>query len=157
MKQKKLLYKILLALVVLLILLFLASPMLAVVGASFSNTKYFQFPPESFSLRWYKEAFRNKEHIRSLMNSLKIAGCTMLVADVICIPACFALTRCGTSPVVLHHSGAAVPAGHRPWRGLDALAGEAGLAGQFLDVGIGARGVGDALLYAGSGGQPQRV
>ena len=95
MKQKKLLYKILLALVVLLILLVLASPMLAVVGASFSNTKYFQFPPESFSLRWYKEAFRNKEHIRSLMNSLKIAGCTMLVADVICIPACFALTRCG--------------------------------------------------------------
>ena len=93
MKQKKMIGKIALTLVALLILLFIASPMIAVVGASFSDTKYFQFPPEGFSLRWYKEAFKNKEHIRSLMNSLKIAFSTMLVADAICIPACFALTR----------------------------------------------------------------
>lgn len=93
MKRKKFISQMILSVIVILILLFLVSPMIAVVGASFSDTKYFQFPPTSFSLRWYEEAFSNKEHIKSMMASIKIALCTMVLADLICIPACFALTK----------------------------------------------------------------
>lgn len=93
MKRKKYISKVVFSVIVILILLFIVSPMIAVVGASFSDTKYFQFPPASFSLRWYSEAIKNGEHISSLLTSVKIACCTMLVADLICIPACFALTK----------------------------------------------------------------
>lgn len=93
MKRKKFIPKTIFSIIVILILLFIVSPMIAVVGASVSNTEYFQFPPTSFSLRWYKEAFQNREHINSLASSLKIAVCAMLAGDLLCIPACFALTR----------------------------------------------------------------
>ena len=53
--------KVILTIVAVLILLFIASPAIAVVGASFSNTKVFSFPPQGFSLRWYKEAFQNRD------------------------------------------------------------------------------------------------
>ena len=93
MKRKQLISRFLLAFVAILILLFLVSPMIAVVGASFSDAGYFEFPPSKLSLHWYKEAFSNREHIKSLAASLKIACTTMIVADVLCIPACFALTK----------------------------------------------------------------
>lgn len=93
MKRKKFISRFILSVVVILVLLFIVSPMIAVVGASFSSAKYFEFPPANLSLRWYEKAFKNKEHIRSLAASLKIAFCTMLVGDLICIPACYALTK----------------------------------------------------------------
>lgn len=93
MTRKKYASQILLAVISILILLFLVSPMIAIVGASFSGQQYFEFPPSSLSLQWYREAFHNREHLTSLRYSLLIALATMLIADVLCIPATFALTR----------------------------------------------------------------
>lgn len=69
MKRRKFITKMIYSIIVILILLFIVSPMVAVVGASFSTTKYFQFPPQGFSLKWYQEAMGNKEHINALMIS----------------------------------------------------------------------------------------
>ena len=44
MKRRKFITKMIYSIIVILILLFIVSPMVAVVGASFSTTKYFQFP-----------------------------------------------------------------------------------------------------------------
>ena len=64
MKRRKFITKMIYSIIVILILLFIVSPMVAVVGASFSTTKYFQFPPQGFSLKWYQEAMGNKEHTK---------------------------------------------------------------------------------------------
>lgn len=93
MKKKKFISRFIFSVVVILVLLFIISPMIAVVGASFSAAKYFEFPPTSLSLHWYQEALDNKEHIRSLAASLKVACCTMVMADLLCIPACYGLTK----------------------------------------------------------------
>lgn len=93
MKRRKFITKMIYSIIVILILLFIVSPMVAVVGASFSSTKYFQFPPQGFSLKWYQEAMGNKEHINALMISLKVAVCAMILSNLVCLPACFGLTK----------------------------------------------------------------
>lgn len=39
-----------------LLLISLPAPILIIIGASFSDTSYIQFPPEGLSLRWYRDA-----------------------------------------------------------------------------------------------------
>lgn len=96
--------KVVLTIVAILILLFIASPAIAVVGASFSNTKVFSFPPQGFSLQWYDAAFHNREHLNALSVSLKLALVVTLMSGLICVPACFALKR-GTKKITKAVSG----------------------------------------------------
>lgn len=93
MKFKKKISGIILGFFVILILFFLLAPVIAVVGGSFNGEVYFAFPPNSFSLRWYKEAMRNKEHLKSLKSSVQISATATLVGIVLCLPACIALAK----------------------------------------------------------------
>lgn len=77
----------------LLILLFLAFPTLLVVPMSFSNTSFLRFPPDGFSLRWYREFFEDPDWVAATLFSLQIAGMTMLVATIVGTMAAMALVR----------------------------------------------------------------
>ncbi len=101
MTKKIKISNILLTLVVLLILLFLLAPIIAVVGGSFNSESYFSFPPETWSLKWYKAAFRNKEHLSSLKVSLQLSLTAAALGIVFSLPACIALVR-GKSRFISH-------------------------------------------------------
>jgi len=92
-KLNKLVPALLLTLVAFIVLLFLLAPIIAVVGASFNNAGYFQFPPEDWGFLQYEKAFKNKEHLASLRASLMVATLSTTLATLLCVPACLALAK----------------------------------------------------------------
>lgn len=74
-----------------LALLFLIAPSLIIVPMSFSGSTLLQFPPESWSLRWYEAYFGSIEWRDATIVSLKVAIVTTLVATPIGTAAAYAL------------------------------------------------------------------
>jgi putative spermidine/putrescine transport system permease protein len=74
-----------------LVLLFLIAPSLVIVPMSFSGSTLLQFPPESWSLRWYEAYFGSIEWRDATIVSLKVAVMTTLVATPIGTAAAYAL------------------------------------------------------------------
>ncbi|PZQ50677.1 MAG: ABC transporter permease [Rhodovulum sulfidophilum] len=86
---------ILLGLFGLLTLAFLVLPILLVIPMSFGGGDYLEFPPSSYSLRWYRAYFSDAEWLGSTWLSLKIALMTMLAATTLGTAAALALVRRG--------------------------------------------------------------
>lgn len=63
-----------------LVMLFLVVPSLIVIPMSFSDSQYLSFPPQEWSLRWYKNYFGSLEWMQATWTSLKAGVLTMLVA-----------------------------------------------------------------------------
>jgi putative spermidine/putrescine transport system permease protein len=66
-----------------LVLTFLAAPMLAALWLSFSPTELLSFPPRGFSLRWYADFFGNERWVLATRNSLVVAAATMVAATLL--------------------------------------------------------------------------
>ncbi len=75
------------------ILLFLIFPLFIVIPISFSSAEYLQFPPPGFSLQWYRNFFGSESWMTGLINSLKVASLTSVLASVLAIPAALTLSR----------------------------------------------------------------
>mgnify|MGYP001147296186 CR=1 FL=1 len=75
-----------------LVLLFLIMPVLIIVPMSFGGSAFLEFPPKSFSLRWYQAFFSDSEWIRGAWNSLKIATGTTIIACLLGISAAIGIT-----------------------------------------------------------------
>jgi putative spermidine/putrescine transport system permease protein len=73
------------------VLLFLIVPSLIIVPMSFSGSTLLQFPPESWSLRWYEAYFQSVEWRDATIVSLKAAVLTTMVATPIGVAAAYAL------------------------------------------------------------------
>ncbi|MDQ7910444.1 ABC transporter permease subunit [Phytohabitans sp. ZYX-F-186] len=71
----------------------LAAPTLVVIPMSFSSAQTFRFPPDGWSLRWYRELFTSPEWIAAILNSLQVGIFTALFATVLGTTAAFGLTR----------------------------------------------------------------
>ncbi|MFX0545928.1 ABC transporter permease [Roseovarius sp. S1116L3] len=69
----------------------LVLPTLIVIPMSFSDSQYLEFPPETWSLRWYRHYFGSEEWMLATRTSLKTAVLTMLVATPIGVLAAYAL------------------------------------------------------------------
>lgn len=65
-----------------LVVLFLVGPTLLVIPMSFSNSRYLDFPPEEWSLRWYRAYFGSLEWRQATSVSFQVAGMTMVLATV---------------------------------------------------------------------------
>ena len=63
-----------------LVMLFLVVPSLIVIPMSFSDSQYLSFPPQQWSLRWYRNYFGSLEWMQATWVSLKAGFLTMLVA-----------------------------------------------------------------------------
>lgn len=63
-----------------LIMLLLVAPTLIVVPMSFSDSQYLEFPPETWSTRWYEHYIGSPEWMAATLTSLKAAFLTMLAA-----------------------------------------------------------------------------
>lgn len=62
-----------------LLLLFLNLPIFVIVPISFSDARFLQFPPQSWSLRWYYAFFSSQEWRTAAWISLQAALCTVAV------------------------------------------------------------------------------
>ena len=63
-----------------LVILFLVAPTLLVIPMSFSDSRYLDFPPEQWSLRWYRAYFESFEWRAATAVSLQAAAWTTVVA-----------------------------------------------------------------------------
>lgn len=63
-----------------LAMVFLIAPTLIVIPMSFSNSQYLEFPPTSWSLRWYAHYLESPEWMQATLTSVKAAVLTMLLA-----------------------------------------------------------------------------
>ena len=62
------------------ILFFLIVPTLIVIPMSFSGASYLEFPPTSWSFRWYSEYFGSNEWMAATQTSLIAAGLTVVIS-----------------------------------------------------------------------------
>lgn len=77
------------------VMLLLVVPTLIVIPMSFSDSQYLEFPPENWSLRWYRNYFGSPEWMQATATSLKAAFLTMVVATPVGVVAAYGLHCCG--------------------------------------------------------------
>jgi putative spermidine/putrescine transport system permease protein len=73
--------------------LFLAAPLVVVAGVSVNEPRQLLFPPEGFSLAWYRELFAEDDWLNALRNSLVIALASAALAVSIAFPLAWFLWR----------------------------------------------------------------
>lgn len=74
-----------------LAMVFLVAPTLIVIPMSFSDSKFLEFPPTAWSLRWYAHYLGSPEWMQATWTSAKAAFGTMLVATPAGIMAAYGL------------------------------------------------------------------
>ncbi len=76
-----------------LICIFLLAPIVVVIGASFTATNYYAFPPQGLSLRWYEQVFQSTAVTDAAVVTLQVALLATAIAMLIGVPASIALSR----------------------------------------------------------------
>ena len=76
-----------------LTLAFLCAPIAIVVVVSFNATEFIQFPPQSWSLRWYQNYFKGRQWLEPTLLSLRVAVVTMGLSTVLGTAAAIGLVR----------------------------------------------------------------
>lgn len=66
-----------------LVILFLVAPTLLVIPMSFSNSRFLEFPPPSWSLRWYRTYFESVEWRDATIVSFQAAIGTMILSTLV--------------------------------------------------------------------------
>lgn len=82
-----------LAVVTLLVYLFIFAPLVIVVLTSFNAGEYVAFPPEGFSLKWYKAVFENAGFMESFALSMKVSVLATLLSLLVGVPGAYAVSR----------------------------------------------------------------
>ena len=72
-------------------MILLVIPTFIVIPMSFSDSQYLEFPPETWSTRWYAHYFSSSEWMQATRTSFKVAFLTMVVATPIGVLAAYGL------------------------------------------------------------------
>ena len=73
------------------IMLLLVIPTFIVIPMSFSDSRFLEFPPEVWSLRWYEVYFESSKWMRATVTSFQVGFLTMLLATPVGTLAAYAL------------------------------------------------------------------
>ncbi len=73
--------------------IFIVAPLVVIIVNSFSSVAYNIFPPEGFSLRWYKNLAGQTSFYSAAARSLLLASLTTILSLIIGTMAAYALTR----------------------------------------------------------------
>ncbi len=84
---------VILRLVSAVVALWLIAPTLVVVPMSFTGRASFQFPPDTWSIRWYRNFFTNPDWTSSLVTSARVAALVTIISVCIGTAAAFGLSR----------------------------------------------------------------
>jgi len=63
-----------------IVMILLVTPTVIVIPMSFSDSRFLEFPPQTWSLRWYRHFFGSEEWMQAARTSFEAAFLTMLVA-----------------------------------------------------------------------------
>ena len=74
-----------------IVMLLLVIPTLIVIPMSFSDSQYLEFPPSTWSTRWYEEYFGSTKWMRATVTSLQVGILTTIFATPIGTMAAYAL------------------------------------------------------------------
>ncbi len=74
-----------------IVMLLLVLPTFIVIPMSFSDSQYLEFPPETWSTRWYEEYFGSSKWMRATVTSLYVGFWTTIVATPVGVMAAYAL------------------------------------------------------------------
>ena len=84
-----------------LVLLFLALPIVIVTILSFSSAAYLTFPPPGFSFRWYQTFLGSADWLHSTVLSLAVASAVVILATTLGTAAAMGLARMRGVPKAL--------------------------------------------------------
>lgn len=73
--------------------IFLTTPMIIVVAVSFTSASYTHFPPKGFSFKWFLAVFDEPSFVMGIYNSLRLAFSTIVISNLIAVPAALTLVR----------------------------------------------------------------
>jgi putative spermidine/putrescine transport system permease protein len=76
-----------------LVVIFIAAPLVIVIPMSFSEARSLQFPPPGYWLGYYRAFFTDMRWLQPTYNSIIIASATTVFTMALVIPATFALVR----------------------------------------------------------------
>jgi putative spermidine/putrescine transport system permease protein len=74
-------------LVTLFAVVLMIAPTIVIFITSFTDSYSLTFPPEGYSLRWYRELLNSPQIIRAAINSLEVAAVTATVCVILGVPA----------------------------------------------------------------------
>ncbi len=77
------------------VLAFLFLPVLIVIPISLSPQEYFVFPPSGLSLRWYEAYFDSRSWTTATVNSIQVAGMTVVMTLLLAVPVSLAIVKSG--------------------------------------------------------------
>lgn len=75
------------------ILMVLLAPLVVVITTSFTQSTLFQFPPESFSLNWYREFLADQVWMQAVKNSAIVGFGSMVVSSTLALMAAFGIRQ----------------------------------------------------------------
>lgn len=75
------------------VILFLLAPIIVIIIASFNDSQFLQFPPQTWSLRWYGRFFASPHWYEPAFLSLRIALVTMVISTALGTLAAIGLVR----------------------------------------------------------------
>lgn len=78
---------------ILLLIIFLLSPIALIIPMSFNSTGSLTFPPDGFSLQWYENLFASPSYMRALRNSLIVTLFATLGSLAIGCLVCYGIAR----------------------------------------------------------------
>ncbi|MDP6205382.1 MAG: ABC transporter permease [bacterium] len=76
-----------------LVYLFLIGPLVIIVFSAFNDSEFLDFPPQTYSLRWFYRIFESEMFISAFQNSLLLSFFGALGALLIGLPAAYSLSR----------------------------------------------------------------
>jgi putative spermidine/putrescine transport system permease protein len=82
-----------------LALLFLVMPVLIIIPMSFSDSRFLDFPPRGWSLRWYRVYLTTPEWRDATWTSLRLAFTTCIVATPLGVAAAYAINASAWRPL----------------------------------------------------------
>jgi putative spermidine/putrescine transport system permease protein len=75
------------------IVAFLILPIVFIIALSFGSSRWLQFPPPEWTLRWYRELFERSEWLDAIITSLQVGVCVTVLSLLLGVPAAFAVVR----------------------------------------------------------------
>ena len=76
-----------------LVIAFLLAPLLIIFPLSFSEAQFLQFPPKSYSMRWYQEVFSRADWVNPILTSTRIALTVVVIATLLGTMAAIPIAR----------------------------------------------------------------
>ncbi len=73
--------------------IFLIVPVVVIILISFSSSRYLEFPPQNYSLRWYQNLFSDTSWLDSILLSLEVAILVTIIASALGTLAALGLIR----------------------------------------------------------------